>query len=300
MDEDAADSPDSVDTIDTPDVDTERAASALGSLADEDRIAILLALREGGPRSFVDLQAAAGFEDSGRFNYHLDQLVGRFVQKSERGYDLRAAGAKAVDIVTDERFGESPAAVDRPADADCPNCGSELRARYADENVEIACPDCSVLVHYGYFPPRGRTTRDADDLFDAYGMRLWRDFTLAYRGVCPYCSGRMETRVERDSDHHLHYPAVSDCRDCGAEIATAVGLRLLADPAVVAFFYDHGVGVDDRPFWEFAFCIDDSDVSVVADDPLRVVVPIERGGETLRVTVDDTGAVVETTRTTRR
>ncbi|SEO46471.1 hypothetical protein SAMN04487948_102543 [Halogranum amylolyticum] len=309
MDEDDADSLDGVDTTDPPvgaemadttDVDTERAASALGSLADEDRIAILLALREDGPRSFVDLQAAAGFEDSGRFNYHLDRLVGRFVQKSDRGYDLRAAGAKAVDVVTDERFGESPAAVDRPADADCPNCGSELRARYEDENVEIACPDCAVLVHYGYFPPRGRTTRVADDLFDAYGKRLWRDFTLADRGVCPYCSGRMETQVERDSDHHLHYPAVSDCRDCGAEIATAVGLRLLADPAVVAFLYDHGVGVDDRPFWELEFCIDDSAVSVVADDPLRVVVPIERGDETLRVTVDEQGRVVETARTKRR
>jgi hypothetical protein len=294
------DDDDVADTRETSGVDAERAASALGSLADADRIAILLALREGGPRSFVDLQTAAGFEDSGRFNYHLDQLVGRFVQKSERGYDLRAAGAKAVDIVTDERFGESPDPVDRAADADCPNCGAELRARYVDENVEIACPDCSTLVHYGYFPPRGRTSRDAADLFDAYGMRLWRDFTLAYRGVCPYCSGRMETRVERDSDHHLHYPALSDCHDCGAEIATAVGLRLLADPAVVAFLHDHGVGVDDRPFWQFGFCIDDTDVSVVSEEPFRVVVPLERCEETLRVTVDERGDVVETARTTRR
>ncbi|EJN60875.1 DUF7351 domain-containing protein [Halogranum rubrum] len=283
-----------------PDVDTTQAASALGSLADEDRIAILLALREGGPRSFVDLQTAAGFEDSGRFNYHLDQLVGRFVQKSDRGYDLRAAGAKAVDIVTDERFGESPPPVDRPADADCPNCGAALRARYADENVEISCPECTVLVHYGYFPPRGRTTRDADDLFAAYGKRLWRDFTLAYRGVCPYCSGRMTTRVERESDHHLTHPAVSTCCDCGAEIATAVGLRLLADPDVVAFLADHGVGVDDRPFWQFDFCLDDGDVDVVAEDPFRVSVPIEQREETLRVTVDERGEVVETTRTTRR
>jgi hypothetical protein len=110
----------------------------------------------------------------------------------------------------------------------------------------------------------------------------------------------METRVERESDHHLHYPAVSDCRDCGTEIATTVGLRLLVDPVVVAFLHDHGVDVDDRPFWQFEFGIDDGDVSVVSEDPFRVVVPIARENETLRVTVDESGRVVETTRTTTR
>ncbi|ELZ87681.1 hypothetical protein C453_04989 [Haloferax elongans ATCC BAA-1513] len=281
-------------------VDVEQAADAIGALADTDRIAILVALRNGGRQSFVELQSAAGFEDSGRFNYHLDKLVGRFVAKHEDGYELRAAGSKAVDIVTDERFGESPPPEERPVDAACPSCGSQLRARYADENVEIACPDCSTLVHYGYFPPRGRTTRDADSLFDAYGTCLWRDFTLAYRGVCPYCRGRMRTQVEAESDHHLDYPAVSDCLDCGASIATTIGLRLLADPAVVTFLADHGTSPDDRPFWEFDFCIDDSDVTVVSEDPLSVSVPIRQGDETLRVVVDEEGSVIETTRSVPR
>lgn len=58
----------------TVSVDAEQAADAIGALADADRIAILVALRNGGRQSFVDLQSAAGFEDSGRFNYHLDKL----------------------------------------------------------------------------------------------------------------------------------------------------------------------------------------------------------------------------------
>ena len=282
------------------DVDVARAASAMGSLADEDRLAILLALRDWQSLPFVELQEAAGFADSGRFNYHLDRLLGRFVRKTDDGYELRAAGAKAVDIVTDERFGASPPPVERAVDADCPTCGATLRATYAEENVEVGCPDCSTLVHYGYFPPRARTSRDPEELFDAYAKGVWREFTLADEGVCPYCSGRMATRVERESDHHLQYPAVSDCHDCGAEVATAVGLRLLADPAVVSFLHDHGVAVDDRPFWTFDFCIDDSDVSVVSEDPFRVAVPIEQGDERLSVTVDAAGDVVETARTTRR
>jgi hypothetical protein len=284
-------------------IDAARAASALGSLADEDRIGILLALRNGRTRSFADLQAAAGFADSGRFNYHLDRLVGRFVAKVEGGYRLRAAGAKAVDVVTDERFGRPPEPVELPLDADCPACDGRLRGRYAAEseaNVEVVCPDCGTLVHYGYFPPRGRAGRDPEALFAAYGRRLWREFTLAGEGVCPACSGRTATRVERGSDHHLRFPAVSRCRDCGAEVATAAGLRLLADPAVVGFLADHGDRVDDRPFWEFAFCIDDADCEVVADDPFRLVVPIRRGAETLRATVDRECGVVETARERRR
>ncbi|MFC4358456.1 transcriptional regulator [Halobium salinum] len=288
------------DEAETADVDRESAADAMGSLADADRIAILLALRNGRTRRFADLQSAAGFEDSGRFNYHLDRLLGRFVAKTDGGYRLRAAGAKAVDLVTDERFGEPPEPVTLDLDADCPSCGARLRARYAEENVEVACIDCSTLVHYGYLPPRARRGRDVEALFEAYGKRLWRDFTLAHRGVCPACSGRTETRVERGSDHHLHFPAVSRCRDCGAEVATAVGLRLLADPAVVAFLADHGESVDDRPFWEFEFCIDDGDVAVASEKPFRVVVPIARDDETLRVTVDEAGSVVETARVRRR
>jgi DNA-binding transcriptional ArsR family regulator len=283
------------------DIDVERVASAFGSLADENRIAILLALWEGGPQGFADLQAAAGFDDSGHFNYHLDKLVGQFVERTDDDrYRLRAAGTKVIDIVHDERFAASTPSVDRPIDADCPECGATLHAHYEDGMVDISCSACHVTVHIGYFPPRGRTSRDLDAFLQAYARRLWRDFTLAHEGICPHCSGRIDTEIEVDPDWHLSVPATSECRDCGVEIGTAIGLRLLADPQVVAFLYDHGIAVDDRPFWELPFCIDDSDARVVSEDPLRVVVPIEYSAETLRVTVDEHARVVETERVSRR
>lgn len=281
-------------------VDAERVAGAFGSLADESRIAILLALWEDGPLSFAELQAAAGFEDSGHFNYHLDKLLGQFVEKADDRYRLRAAGTKAIDIVYDERFAESVPTVDRPVEAACPECGATLRATYEDGMIEIACPDCPVVVHLGYFPPRGRTTRDLAAFLDAYAKQLWRDFTLAYEGVCPHCSGRMDTHVDVDPDWHLSLPAMSECRDCGVRIGTTIGLRLLADPAVVSFLADHGVSVEDRPFWELEFCLDDSDARLLSEHPFRAVVPIEYGQETLRVTVDERARVVETEHVRRR
>jgi len=282
------------------DVDVEQAAAAFGSLADENRIAILLALWAADELSFAELQSAAGFEDSSRFNYHLRKLLGRFVEKDDDRYRLRAAGAKAIDIVVDERFGDTSEPVDLALDAPCPDCGSALHARYEDDAITVECPDCDCVVHLGYFPPRGRATRDPEAFLEAYARRLWRDFTLAYEGTCPRCSGRTSTRVEVDPDWHLDLPAVSDCADCGTSIGTTIGLRLLADPAVVAFLWDHGDAVDGRPFWEFPFCIDDADAEIVSEEPFRVVVPIERGGEVLRVTVDRSAQVVETARVTNR
>ncbi|SNZ12748.1 hypothetical protein SAMN06269185_1903 [Natronoarchaeum philippinense] len=282
------------------DIDAEQAAAAFGSLADENRIAILLALWADDELAFADLQSAAGFEDSSRFNYHLRKLLGRFIEKEGDRYRLRAAGAKAIDVVVDERFASTSDPVDVAIDADCPNCTATLHARYENDDITVECPDCDCIVHLGYFPPRGRADRDPAAFLDAYAKRLWRDFTLAYEGVCPRCSGRTTTRVETDPDWYLDLPAVSECADCGVSIGTTIGLRLLADPAVVAFLWDHGDAVDGRPFWEFEFCIDDADAEVVSEEPFRVVVPIERGSEVLRVTVGETARVVETARVANR
>ena len=286
----------------TVDVDADRVAAALNSAASPDRIEILLALWADGPLPFADLQAAAGFEDSGRFNYHLNELLGSFVEKSDEGYRLLGAGAKTIDVVLDARFGDPPAPVDAPVDADCPACGEKLRGRYENGTVRILCPGCETVVHLGYFPPRGRTTRSGEAFFRAYARRLWRDFTLAHRGVCPQCSGRTETRVERDADGdwHLRFPAATRCRDCEYSMRTAIGLLLIADPAVVSFLYDHGEHFEATPFWEYEFCIDDAAAELAREDPLRVVVPIRRGEERLRITVDERCEVVETARLRRR
>jgi DNA-binding transcriptional ArsR family regulator len=65
---------------------------AFDALADETRLGVLRALvRADGPLEFSDLRARAGVRDSGRFNYHLDRLLGRFVEKRNGRYALTAA-----------------------------------------------------------------------------------------------------------------------------------------------------------------------------------------------------------------
>ncbi|SNZ12537.1 Helix-turn-helix domain-containing protein [Natronoarchaeum philippinense] len=284
----------------TIEVDQERAASAFGALADPSRIGILLALWQSGPLAFADLHRETAIEDSGRFNYHLDRLVDQFVIKTEDTYRLTPVGAKVADILLDARFGPTPPPIDEPTDADCPDCGERIHARYENGDIRLQCSACDLLVHYGYFPPRGRTTRDADGFLDAYSQRLWRDFSLAHRGVCPHCSGRMRNRIDEDPDWYPDYAAKSICRDCGVSVGSTLGLRLLGDPDVVAFLADHDVHADDNRFWTLEFCLDDSDVRVVSDPVRRYVIPISTDSETLEVIVDETASVVETARWSHR
>jgi hypothetical protein len=64
----------------------------------------------------------------------------------------------------------------------------------------------------------------------------------------------------------------------------------------VAFLDAHDVPIEERPFWEYEFCIDDTAARIAETDPLRLVVPIRRDDETLRITVDERANVVETAR----
>lgn len=83
-----------------------RASDAFELLANETRLAILLALWEayepfgtGGGLTFSELRDRVGMRDSGQFNYHLGKLEGEFVQSTDGGYKLRPAGEKITRAV---------------------------------------------------------------------------------------------------------------------------------------------------------------------------------------------------------
>lgn len=59
----------------------------------------------------------------------------------------------------------------------------------------------------------------------------------------------------------------------------------LRHPAVVSFFYDHGIDVRQRPYWSPVFW-DGVSVSVVDRGPLRIAIENAVDSEVLRQTVD--------------
>jgi DNA-binding transcriptional ArsR family regulator len=99
------------------------AADALGALASEHRIAILRELATAdGPLSFSDLRERIGMRDTGRFNYHLGKLRGRFVREREGGYVLGHAGERVV-LAAADLDPEGAAALAETWGDGCPVCG---------------------------------------------------------------------------------------------------------------------------------------------------------------------------------
>lgn len=280
--------------------------AAFAALSDPVRVAVLRTLWDRARRDavpFSELRAAVGIEDSGRFSYHLRQLTDHFVEKTDAGYRLRPAGVLVVDSIEAGELTDAPAVEPADVGTPCPECPAELRARYDAGEFVVDCPDCDVRMGRLVFPPRAVSEREGEGRLHAFSVHLRRHLAAARAGVCPFCCCPVTTALELDPDEpdrtHLSHRVRYDCGDCGAVLSASLGMHLLDHPAVVAFLHDHGVAPDDRPYWEFPFCRDDRGVTRLDDAPPRVELAVELGGDELRVTVDEDGAVRETVRVER-
>jgi DNA-binding transcriptional ArsR family regulator len=275
-------------------------AEAFSVLGNETRLTILEALwrSDSRPVGFSDLRRAVGMRDSAQFNYHLGELTDQYVEKTEGGYDLRHAGEKVVRAVIAGSFTQHPRLEPFETESDCTECGARLVASYADEMLSVDCPECG-LRHGRYsFPPGGLTDRSDRELLDAFDQRVRHLHCLAADGVCPECSGQMETELVREGTCCLDVGLRAEhvCRQCAHELCSPVGLRLLDQSDVVSFLGRHGVDVSDTPYWELDWCVGDDAVTVLDTDPWRVRVDIAAGDEVLRVTLDGELTVLDAAR----
>jgi hypothetical protein len=312
--------------------DTERAATAFAALSNETRLAILLALWDAhdsvNPENgiaFSELHDRVGIHDSGQFNYHLEQLVGQFVRKVDDGYVLRRAGAKLVRTVIAGAGIEEPTLERTPIDVSCPYCDGRTAVLYDDEWLYHVCTECeggfagTDEQPDGYLTgaaldPAGFTDRSPAELWAAALSRGYQDMKTMLEGVCNECSGRVALRLDVCEDHDTEGPGV--CESCGRSPIALVILActvcrnyhacsprslVLHHPAVVAFYYDHGVeigyskGAVDR-LRRRDHLATENDQRAVSADPPRVEVTVRHDGDTLQLTLDETAEVVATER----
>jgi len=277
-------------------------------LADEARLAIVRELGDAeGPISFAELRKRVGVRDSGRFNYHLDKLTGRFVSKREDGYALTRAGRQ---IDGTPRAGTytlaadlEPIALDEP----CPTCGSTQHLRYEDQLVRTEC-DCSVAAQF-HVPPSGLAGESRETFPTACDRYLKTALYKSRRGFCMYCDGSVEPSVrplaspEGSSedipfafDRPRDVPVVGiTCRRCERALVSGLSLALLDHPTVVSFYADGGYTARDRPFWAIRGFATDRE-RVRERDPFRAAVTYRVDGDALTLVVDETLAVLETAR----
>jgi hypothetical protein len=309
--------PDDLAELNADQASTAEAFAAVGS---DLRLSILRVLCDNGePLSFSALHDRAGIGDSAQFNYHLQKLVPRFVGKGENGYYATLAGQYVVSAIVTGTF-TSRTIGPFPAGGPCVACGGDLCARYGDDFLPIWCEECDKIHSMWNFPPGGLIGRDQDELLDAYDQWVRHTFDMAISGVCSICGGRMVTKLSLDLEPHppgdtREAPERDDnanmsvvdsdvlvtyrCQQCHQRAFSYPGFVLLTDPAVQAFYRNHGQSLEEIRYWTLPWAVDNSPVEIVSESPPRVRIRIHLDGEELAVTLDESLTVVETERTLR-
>lgn len=269
---------------------------AFGLLADETRLAILRALWEadGRPVAFSRLRERIGSPDSGRFNYHLDELGGHFVAKVEGGYELTQAGREVVRAVLAGAVTRRPRMDPAGVEGRCVDCGGELVVRY-DGHAVIECSACGATLMWNEFPPAGVSGRTPEEVATAFERWTRSRFRLAMEGVCPSCAGETSAElVGPDDDRGA--AGLHRCGNCKYEARVPLFAHAVEHPAVVAHYHERGLDVTELPYRELLALGREFEVDVSEGPPTSatVEVPDEDGG--LRLSIDgDLQVTVEST-----
>jgi DNA-binding transcriptional ArsR family regulator len=291
------------------------AEAAFMTLSHDLRLEILLALWDapGYSLSFSDLRKAVGERDSGSFTYHLSELQGHFVAKTDEGYELQYPGHRVLDAIQSGVFHEKVAVGPLELDDNCRDCGEQLHFEYdTDYIARIRCQECGNRALEWPFDPGGIADRDPDAIVAAFDRRTRLIWSCALDGVCPFCAGRIDrevtSRVHEEGacigvieqlDRYDEYfardhPAIVsvDCERCSFYSFIPVGVVLLTRPAVTGRLQEAGIDLRETPLWDLGFVVDADAVTVRETDPMSVDVSVVDATESLSFTVDESFDVI--------
>ncbi|WP_435066161.1 DUF7351 domain-containing protein [Halobaculum sp. EA56] len=267
-------------------------------LGNELRFSILEVLHDRltvGDRSdytvpYSELREAVGEEDSGRFGYHLDRLLGEFVEKRPGGYAIRYPGKEIVRTVYSGAVDERTEAVSRPVDADCYLCGDPVRVAYADGYVSACCTSCEGALAFDFTPegalsslpvPAGAVgdaveTAPLDLLDRVHGWFSHRARSFG-DGICPRCGGTVVSEIRACPAHDAEG---GPCDECGTALPATVEVtcRVCSESGIVP----GGCAVSHR--YPFRTALADAGVDRLGYDAFAVAmgwpsVPTERDGD---------------------
>lgn len=312
-----------------------RATEAFSVLGNETRLAILLALWEayepfaedptnyakGNEVPFTELRERVGMRDPGQFNYHLEKLVGRFVRKTDDGYELHPAGKRVVRTVIASAGFEKESFPPTEIDVECPYCNAPTAVTYQNYRLYHICTQCEGQYDLEGNHPSGvinawrskqaiLSHQAADTILSAAFTEVHHQYALRFAGICPWCSGQVESSFHVCDAHD----AVGDepCSACNRTYEVAVRLICTTckaantapveaiplnaqHPAVAEFNRDHGVELDHKRFdvEPFIAFMREVETELVSTDPLQVLFRIPLEDDERQLLVDEELNVTE-------
>ena len=303
------------------------ATEAFALLGNETRLAILLALWEQyDPHetdnivSFSEIFDRVHYDDPGSFSYHHQQLTGQYIRQyaDGEGYELQVPALRFIHAVIagagvqDETL--EPTEIDQP----CPFCDAPTAISYREGLVVHVCTECEGVTTEedvpGYlsavpFDPAGLAERTPEEIRAASRVAAWRQTQLMFEGLCPACSGPVESWLECCPDHDpsgicercgtkFAVLARFQCRICKNHNVSSPKALALFHPAVITFYEEHDISTwvhaEDIESVRRAFDLMDAhEVDVVTENPPRAEVTVTSSWDEMRVVFDDSASVAE-------
>lgn len=292
---------------------------AFAALSDETRMEILKTLAEAdGPLSFSSVYDRVSSEDTGNFTYHLDKLVGHFVQETEEGYGLRRAGERVIEAVVSGAVTETPVIEPTQIDWPCSQCGAPTEVSYRRGMVALSCSECEGLyagedekapVHddlldEGYLgvaslPPAAIQGRSPAEVLQAALTWSFLERLAMSNAVCPRCAAKVDRRLEICEDHDMgeglcescdwQYPVSFEatCPNCPYAMEGLLQTALHGHPVALDFVTDQGFNPvrPTRDQWERMS--EAAEVEVVTVDPAVARLTYSLDGDSVSITVDE-------------
>jgi len=253
--------------------------------------------------SFSELHDAVDVDVvSSQFSYHLQQLVGRFVDQTDEGYRLHPVGSTLYRTIRAGTFTGEASFGPVDVGVDCFHCGTRVEGVYDEGMFTVQCRGCETLYDLLLVPPETLDPDDEADLLRRLDQHASHERLAFSRGVCPVCVNALDTEfLDGDdspfADFNDHDVAVHHaCGHCGKQSHVTVGEALLHDPGLVSFCYERGLDLSETLVWHLEFAMTDAHTTVRSRDPWRVALEVTVDGETLELVVDDDLSVLERNR----
>lgn len=312
------------------DGDSERLSpdDAFATLGNETRLETLQTLgRAGEDLSFSVLRDRVGVEDSGQFNYHLEQLVGHFVRKTEDGYQLRRAGRRVVEAVLSGAVTDAPDLDRTRVEETCELCGAAIEVTRDGGSIAMYCTECAGRYSHAYgedptgrtadegylgrltLPPAGLRDRTPTEVLSAAWTWGNLEILAISAGVCPRCSATVDRTLHVCDDHDADEGRCMECRsqqgvrlavsctNCIFEAGGIFSMTLTSNTRLLGLLTDHGLNpVAPDSLRRVNEVHGDYEEEVISRDPFRARFRFAVDGDTLALTVDDDLEVVEADR----
>lgn len=312
--------------LETVDLDMgSNATEAFSILGNETRLAVLAVLWDhlepfaedpadsmasDGLR-FSELRRRVGVTDPGQFHYHLDQLVGRFVQKTDERFKLNPAGRKVVQSVITTVGYDQQSSERVEIDEPCPNCGTRTEAVYKNYRIYQLCTACGGnftlgdehpdgVIHGWKASPPLQQHGSPEAIFQAGRSGAEHQYAMRYDGVCHQCSGPVEHRLHRCEDHDAtDHEACPNCHrkfGIGVRFVCSVCKVAVGCPLIKAvlvphhrvideFLVEHDI-VPEFPYLRKTPGLETHE-TVVSTDPLEVRMTLSVDGGQLDLLIDE-------------